>query len=80
MRYTKTWTISLPPAMEREVLQVAKEERRTKSELVREALRAYIVSQRWRSLQRTAAAHARAKGVRTEADVERMVDEFRSGV
>lgn len=79
MRQTKTWTISLPPAMEREALQVAKDEQRTKSELVREALRAYVVSQRWRSLQRLGAARARAKGVRTEADVKRMVDEFRSG-
>lgn len=79
MRQTKTWTISLPPAMEREALRVAKAERRTKSELVREALRAYVVTQRWRSLQRVGGARARAKGIASEADIERVVDEFRSG-
>ncbi len=41
MRVTRTWTISLPPEMSRYAAQIAKDEHRTKSELVREALRLY---------------------------------------
>ena len=43
MRRTRTWTISLPPALSDLAEQVARREQRTKSELVREALRHYIV-------------------------------------
>ena len=45
MRTTRTWTISLPPAMSLAAQQVAKQEQRTKSELVREALRLYLAQQ-----------------------------------
>ena len=37
-----TWTISLPPAFAREAEAVSKREHRTRSELVREALRRYL--------------------------------------
>ena len=42
MRTTRTWTISLPPEMSRLASAVAHAEHRTKSELVREALRLYV--------------------------------------
>jgi predicted transcriptional regulator len=42
MRSTHTLTISLPPAMVAEVEKVRRAEHRTRSELIREALRAYI--------------------------------------
>ena len=42
MRTTQTITISLPPQMVREFEKVRKAESRTRSELVREALRAYF--------------------------------------
>ncbi len=42
MRNTNTMTISLPPAMVEEFEKVRKIENRTKSELVREALRHYF--------------------------------------
>ena len=45
MRITRTWTISLPPQMSELALVVAKQEQRTKSELVREALRLYLAQQ-----------------------------------
>lgn len=44
MRTTRTWTISLPPEMSELVQRVARTEHRTKSELVREALRVYLAS------------------------------------
>ncbi len=42
MRTRQTMTISLPPAMVRDVDRVRKAESRTRSELVREALRHYF--------------------------------------
>lgn len=49
MRITRTWTISLPPELSRVAQALAKAEQRTKSELVREALRCYM-AQRGSSL------------------------------
>lgn len=42
MRATRTWTISMPPSLSRLAAQLADAEHRTKSELVREALRLYL--------------------------------------
>ena len=42
MRTTQTMTVSLPPAMLRQFEAIRKAESRTRSELVREALRAYF--------------------------------------
>ena len=42
MRTTKTFTVSLPPEMAAELQAVMKEEYRTRSELIREALRWYF--------------------------------------
>ena len=44
MRTTQTMTVSLPPALVRQFEAVRKAESRTRSELVREALRAYFES------------------------------------
>lgn len=40
----RVWTISLPQEMDRLAEHVAKQEHRTKSELIREALRMYFAS------------------------------------
>jgi predicted transcriptional regulator len=42
MRTSHTFTVSVPPAMAAEIDKVHRKEHRTRSELVREALRAYI--------------------------------------
>ncbi len=44
MRTTETMTVSLPPALVYQFEEVRKIESRTRSELVREALRAYFES------------------------------------
>ncbi len=77
MRTTQTWTVSLPPKLIKEAERVAKEEDRTKSELVREALRMYIEERRWRKLQRETAIKAQALGIKTEQDVDRLVHSVR---
>ena len=78
MRTTRVLSLSLPPDLVREAERVAKQEGRTKSELFREALRRYVEERRWRALQRYGASRTRRLGV-TEADVERVVREFRRG-
>ncbi|PYT26881.1 MAG: hypothetical protein DMG57_20020 [Acidobacteria bacterium] len=47
MRTTDTLTISLPPAMAKQMERVQKEENRTRSELLREAWRQYFESRRF---------------------------------
>ena len=42
----KVWTISLPPKMEKEIGQMGKKEEKSKSELIREALRLYQEARR----------------------------------
>ena len=48
-RNTKTITFSLPPEMAQQVQGVMKEEGRTMSELIREALRNYMEERDWLS-------------------------------
>lgn len=77
-RTTRTWPVSLPPALVRDAERAAREEHRTRSELVREALRLYLEERRWRKLQRQTALRAQALGVRTEDDVDRLVHAVRT--
>ena len=76
-RTTKTITFSLPPDMAEQVRQVMKDEGRTMSELVREALRVYMEEREWRRLQRYGRLRAREQGIVPE-DMERLVDEHRA--
>ncbi len=73
MRSTSTLTVSLPPRLLRDAERIAREENRTKSELVREALRFYIEERYWRKVQREIAARARALGITSEEDIDRLV-------
>ena len=65
MRTTDTMTISLPPAMARQMEMVQKEENRTRSELLREAWRQYFES-RYRVVQPTKAELTRIRKGRAE--------------
>ncbi|HAM59641.1 MAG: CopG family transcriptional regulator [Candidatus Rokubacteria bacterium RBG_16_73_20] len=76
MRTTRILSLSLPPELLREAETLARREGRTKSELLREALRRYIQEQKWRSLQRYGARRAQRLGIR-EAEVERVIAEHR---
>ncbi len=59
MRETTTFTVSLPPAMARQVERAMRAEHRTRSELVREALRVYL-SARVIPVENPTGAEARA--------------------
>ena len=77
MATPRTFTISLPPKLARQVDKQAAAEGRTRSELFREAVRQYIERRdRWRGIFEYGEKVARQRGV-AEADVERAVAEER---
>lgn len=79
-RATKTLTVSLPPQLYEEVERIAEHENKTKSELFRDMLRVYedfLDERRWARLRRTGSQSAEKLGVKTEADIERLVHEAR---
>ncbi len=78
MRIAKTVSITPPPDLLVKAQEVAQREHRTMSELFREALRRYMQSDtEWQALLRRTRAKGRSMGIKSEADVERLSDEFR---
>jgi Arc/MetJ-type ribon-helix-helix transcriptional regulator len=82
--YRKPVTVSLPPPLLKDVERLAKKQRQTTSELVRAALNRYLEDRKaedalWKELRAYGAQRAKKLGVRTEADVQRIVDEYRRG-
>ena len=76
MKASKNVCLTMPPSLIAEVEVVAKREHRTKSELVREALRRYIDEFKWRELQSRASKRTAALGIE-EGDVVRIIHEHR---
>ena len=77
MRTTKILSISISPELLREAERTAKLEGRTKSELLREALRRYLSDQRWQRLRQYGAGQAQRLGL-NENDVDRLIYEYRA--
>ena len=78
-RSTKTITFSLSPAIADRVDQVMKQQGRSRSELVREALLRYMEECEWRQLFQYGEQRARALGIGPE-DVSPLVEEYRAEV
>jgi metal-responsive CopG/Arc/MetJ family transcriptional regulator len=80
MRTAKTISITLPPELLAKAQELAEREHRTMSELFREALRCYMPTDaEWKSLLTRTRATGQALGIKSEADVERLADEYRHG-
>ena len=77
LRSTKLITISILPELLDRLNDLAREESRTRSELLREALRRYIAEKEGERLRRYGRRRVKALNLKT-ADVERLVDEYRS--
>ena len=58
-RKSKVITFSMPPEMAEEVQRIVREEGRTMSELIREALRLYMDEREWLRQERRQRAKAR---------------------
>ncbi|HXR34916.1 MAG TPA: ribbon-helix-helix protein, CopG family [Candidatus Binataceae bacterium] len=71
-------SLSLPERLARQAERVAKREGRTRSELLREALKLYLAESKWRELRQYGAAQAGKLGL-AEEDVERLIREYRAG-
>ncbi len=76
-RRSSVLSISLPPELSSDLDSVASQERRSRSELVREAVRQYILLSHWKALRQKASLKAIQRGLKEE-DVERLIDEERS--
>lgn len=74
---SKLLSVSLPDELSRSADELAAAQGRTRSELVRDALRSYLWRERWREATREVEAAAEREGLASE-DVERLVDELRS--
>ena len=72
-RTSKTITLSLPPEMADKIEELMKEEGRTRSELLREALRRYAEEQEMKKIYRYGEIKAREKGI-TEGQIEDIID------
>lgn len=64
--------ISVPPALERQIEKIAKEESKTKSELLRDAFRIYKWRRNWAKIRALGEETARRMGIETYDDIERI--------
>ena len=78
-RTTKTITFSLPPDMADRVDEAMKQQGRSRSEFLREAVLRYIEECEWRQLLRYGEERARKEGIGPE-DVADLVEEYRAEV
>ena len=76
-RTSRTITFSLPPELADRVDDILKQEGRTRSALLRTALRRYIEECEWRQLLQYGERRTREKGIGPE-DVGLLVEEFRA--
>lgn len=79
-RISKTFTISFPPEMAKEVEAVAKEEKRNLSELFREAFRVYKQEKELREIkkiQMMISAKLASKNITSEEQIEQLAYEGR---
>ena len=72
-RTTKTISLSVPPEMAEKIKELMKKEGRTRSELIREALRRYVEEQEWKEIYRYGEMKAREKRI-TEDQIEDIID------
>ena len=78
-RISVQMTVSLPPQLYRRAMEIAKREIRSKSEMVREALRDYIAKREaFLEARQELSKNLQKKGIQNLDDVERMVDEGRT--
>ncbi len=76
MRQAKVVSISLPPDMQDEMAQIAKEERRSVSEVIREAFRQYLAARALATVRTKARKTAKRKGIKA-SDIDAIIHESR---
>lgn len=77
---TQTFNIVLPKELIKKVDQLAQKEYRNRSELIREALRAYLKDKaEWEQIFQAGKRAMEAMGIKSEKEVDEIVYEFRHG-
>jgi metal-responsive CopG/Arc/MetJ family transcriptional regulator len=66
-------SVSFPEEMAKELDRVARESGRTKSDLIKEALREFLWEEQFTALRRTLTRKAKARGLVTDDDVFKAV-------
>ena len=70
---TSQGQISIPKKIRKSLDAITKEEGLSRSEVVRECLRDYLVVRRFRALRRKMIPHAQKQGIYTDEDVFKLV-------
>ena len=80
-RSTQVLSFSVPENTAKDIEQLAKQQRMSRSQLLREMLRVYetfIEEARFRDIQTYAKKKAKTLGISSEKDIERLIREARS--
>ncbi len=70
--------ITLPTQLLEQIDEAAREEHRSRSEFIRELARRHLAKSAWERYKPLVAERARQLGIETEADIERLIDEYRA--
>jgi metal-responsive CopG/Arc/MetJ family transcriptional regulator len=77
-RTTKIVNFSLPPDIYGEIEKVAKEKGTSRSQILREALKQYLTSEkRWQRIREWGEETRERLGIKDENDIDRLIHEFR---
>ncbi len=78
----RSWTVTRQEIettdLLRETQRVARVEARTRSELIRDALRQYLASRGWQRLRQWGTETAKRLGLKTDEDLQRLLDRARA--
>lgn len=73
MYYMSTLTLRIPDDLKQQLEELSRQQQRPTSELVRESLRRYIVTEQLKAIRRATVPLAEAQGFLTDDDVFRAV-------
>ena len=77
-RTTKIVNFSLPPEIYKEVEELAKQRETSRSQVLREALKQYVASERrWQQLRKWGQETKGRLRIKDEDDVERIIHDYR---
>ena len=77
-RTTKIVNFSLPPEIYKEVEELARQRETSRSQVLREALKQYVASERrWQQIRKWGVETAKRLAIKDEDDVERIIHEYR---
>ena len=78
VRQSKIVNMSLPPEILKRVGELARKKGVSRSEILREALKQYIISERlWQQIYKWGEESAKRLGIKDERDVDKLIEQFR---